>query len=175
MLNKFEVWRDGFKIMEFLNRQEADDWIEHTRTNYNKDSSFEVKEVELPLLYVPYNPHPQQKHVGDCVKRAFTRLMGEDYKTVSLLLNRHKKVTNSKTFNQDKNWRSFAESLGWSRETLKVVKGIPKTRVWEFVRANPQGKFLIKASRHVIAVEDGIIFDSFDSRNGIVHHYWRVV
>ena len=51
-------------------------------------------------MYKYLNVHPEGKLVGDCVKRAITVATGFPYESISLALNRYKKKTGAKTYNE---------------------------------------------------------------------------
>ena len=63
------------------------------------------------------NPHPQDKSVGDCVKRAICLASGKDYQEVKIELNRHKRMMQVRKrkrpivdFNDRRNWIPYIEN-----------------------------------------------------------------
>jgi hypothetical protein len=70
--------------------------------------------------------------------------------------------------------RPYLEELGWTwTPTMKIGAGCTV-----HLRADelPRGRLIVKCSRHLVAVIDGVIHDTFDcSRAGTrcVYGYWR--
>jgi hypothetical protein len=52
--------------------------------------------------------------------------------------------------------------LTW--QPFQAVKGEPRVTPWTFVQSRPQGPYILRVSKHVCAVLDGVIIDdhSFD-------------
>jgi len=71
------------------------------------------------------NPHPLGKDgLRDCVKRAITLATGNDYLEVQKELNRYKKVTGAKVYNDQINWQPYLErELGAIRHKFPATKG----------------------------------------------------
>lgn len=165
----FEVLRYGKKIAEFNQLEKAELWIGEKVFYGHEEESYEIVETELTEIFEHYNPHPQDKNVGDCVKRALTKVFELDYMKIQRELNRYKVTTGAKVFNENRNWMPFIEDKG-----AKRVSGFHRTRVWDFARQHPKGKFLVRVAKHVIAVVDGIIYDTWDSRNYSIGRVWEV-
>lgn len=138
--------------------------------NYNEylqEQDQYLRENEHLLVFT--NPHPNGKIVGDCVKRAITLSGGYDYKEVQLELNRYKKVTKAKVFNDRKNWVPYVEKvLGWEK-----LQGYTNMKVGEFAKANPKGTYLIKVRRHTTVVKDGKILDTWNCAYKAINRIWR--
>jgi hypothetical protein len=110
-------------------------------------------------LFVFDNPHPQGLLVADCVKRAITIATNSQYEQIALALNRHKKSTNAKTFNQSKNWINFIVQ-NYQAEKLT---GFQRLKLGEFAKQNPNGTYIVKVRRHCVAVVNGKIHDTWNS------------
>jgi len=126
--------------------------------------------IDNDFLFVFTNPHPQQKIVGDCVKRAITLCSGLDYKEVQLELNRYKTVTKAKYFNEDKNWTPYVEKvLKW-----KKLDGFRNMKVGEFAKKNPKGTYLISVRKHLTTVKDGKVLDTWNCSYKAIGKVWAV-
>lgn len=126
-------------------------------------------------MYEYLNLHPQGKRVGDCVKRAIAKAANMDYKEVSLGLNRHKKVTNAKTFNSDYNWLSYIEKiLGGKKMSFPAVKGQKRMNGERFCKAYPKGSYVLQMANHLTACVNGVIYDTWDCSEKCVYRAWKI-
>lgn len=114
-------------------------------------------------MYQYFNAHPQGKLVGDCVKRAITKATGMDYHEVQLELNRHKRITGAKTFNEDKNWKSYVENvLNGVKLSFPAKAGQPRMNGDRFCKAYPKGSYILNMAGHLSCCVDGVIYDTWD-------------
>lgn len=126
-------------------------------------------------MYEFYNPHPQGKLVKDCIKRAITKATGKDYNVVALELNRYKKVSGASKFNEWDNCIPFIEKeLSGQKMTFPAQKGQPRMNGEQFCRLFNEGTFLVKMAGHLACVQNGILFDSWDSSKKCVYAAWKI-
>ena len=112
---------------------------------------------------------------GDCVTRSIAIATGKTYQQVYDALNqfaeterigkRKRKRSNSRTGVFRKTYQSYLESLGWQwTSTLSIGSGCQVN-----LRASelPPGPLIVKVSRHLTAVIDGVLYDTYNcSRAG---------
>lgn len=112
---------------------------------------------------------------GDCVTRSIAIATGKPYQEVYDALNRlaqtervgkrKRKRSNSRTGVFRRTYQRYLESLGWRWiSTMKIGSGCQV-----HLRASelPPGPLVVKVSRHLTAVIDGVIYDTHDcSRAG---------
>ncbi len=112
---------------------------------------------------------------GDCVTRSIAIATGKTYQQIYDALNqfaeterigkRKRKRSNSRTGVFRKIYQSYLESLGWQRtSTMSIGSGCQV-----HLRASelPPGPLIVKVSRHLTAVIDGGLYDTYDcSRAG---------
>lgn len=120
--------------------------------------------------YVYYNPNPKGNLVGDCVIRSISKLTNQDWDTtyIDIILQGFamKDMPSSNAV-----WAAYLLENGYQR------KVIPNTcpdcyTVNDFANEHPQGKYLLAIGTHVVAVEDGNYYDSWDSGNEIPMFYF---
>ena len=115
--------------------------------------------------------------VGDCVTRAIAIATGKDYLEVRKELmdakknwmensrSRHAKRTKSSSVRNGTPkdvWRPYLESLGWERKTL-IKFGDPERK--ELTKESvPEGIAIVEVRKHIMAVIDHVVHDSWDSR-----------
>jgi hypothetical protein len=121
-------------------------------------------------IYQYHNPHPDNKDVGDCVKRAITICSGLEYQTVQKELNRYKKITNAKKFSENKNWLPYVEKvLKW-----KKLTGFNNLKVGEFAKTHPTGTYLISVRKHLTTVKDGKVLDTWNCSFKAINKIWQI-
>ena len=126
-------------------------------------------------MYQFLNVHPEGKLVPDCVKRAITLAAQMDYKEVQLELNRHKKLTGAKTFNEDKNWKSYVENvLNGTKMSFPAVKGMPRMNGERFCKAYPKGRYILNMAGHLSCCVDGVIYDTWDCREKCCYTAYKI-
>jgi hypothetical protein len=112
---------------------------------------------------------------GDCVTRSIAIATGKPYQEVYDALNllaqterrsrRKKRRSNSRTGVFRKTYQRYLESLGWQwTSTMSIGSGCQV-----HLRASelPRGPLVVKVSRHLTAVIDGVLHDTYNcSRDG---------
>lgn len=118
---------------------------------------------------------------GDCVVRAIAIVTGQSYRELYDAINalahteRVSKArrSSSRTGVRKPTTRRFMDSLGWAWvPTMQIGQG---TKVHLRSGELPLGRLVVKVSKHVCAVIDGVIHDTHDpSRDGTrcVYGYW---
>lgn len=122
-------------------------------------------------MYVNYNPNPARKLVGDCVIRAISKSLDKDwedtYLDIVMLGYRMHDMPSSNDV-----WGTYLLENGFRRYV--VPDTCPNCYTVEnFVQDNPDLKGILATGTHVIAVEGGNYYDTWDSGNEIPIYYWR--
>lgn len=125
-------------------------------------------------MYKYYNPHPEAKNVTDCVVRAITIAVEGDYLEVRRHLNRIKKELKETSYKNQKFMVKYAKLNGWNKISFPAVKGVPRLRGKDFVKQYPEGTYILKLARHVVAVVDGVYLDTWDSTEKMIYNAWEV-
>lgn len=69
-------------------------------------------------------------------------------------------------------WGAYLRRIGYRR--YMVPDTCPDCyTVGEFADEHPEGTFILALSGHVVCVQDGVIYDSWNSENEIVLYYWQ--
>lgn len=121
-------------------------------------------------MYVPYNPNPLHKRVGDCVARALTKALDQtwDETYVGLCL----QGFIDKDFpDANKVWGNYLVKKGFVRR--KIPDSYPPDYdVEDFSRDNPFGTYILAIDGHVVCIRDGKIFDSWYSGEEHPAYVW---
>lgn len=117
-----------------------------------------------------YNPNPAGKRVGDCTVRALTKATGQDWETVfvGLALNGYS-LGDMPSANHV--WGAYLRQHGFVRRIIPDECPDCYT-VADFCRDHPHGVYVLALSGHVVAVENGDAFDSWDSTSEVPIYYW---
>lgn len=125
---------------------------------------------------------------GDCVCRAICNATGKDYKEVYDSLSEYiKKKESSKRRKHEYSKTSSArngvpksitrsyitEVLKWKWHTCMIIGSGCKVHLSE--KELPKGALIVKCSKHLTCVKDGILYDTYDCsrENGrCVYGYW---
>ena len=122
-------------------------------------------------MYVFYNPNPSKKLVGDCVIRAVSKLTNKDWETIYLEICLQGFMMNDMP-SANYVWGAYLHENGYERNILPNTCPDCYT-VKDFCVDYPQGKYLLAIGNHVVAVENGNYYDSWDSGEEIPLYYWQ--
>lgn len=115
------------------------------------------------------------EHVGDCVCRSISIATDSDYKEIYDLINqlsknerkgkRKKKISNARSGVYKTTSHKILEDLGWTwHPTMTIGSGC---KVHLRREELPCGTLIVKLSKHLTCVKNGIIYDTYDcSREG---------
>lgn len=121
--------------------------------------------------FVRYNANPINKRVGDCTVRAISKALNQDWeKTYAETSLQGFMLCDMPSANHV--WGAYLKHKGFER------KIIPDTcpdcyTVADFCDDHPHGIYILALSGHVVAVEDGNYYDTWDSGDEIPIYYWQ--
>lgn len=122
-------------------------------------------------MFTEYNPNPCGRSVGDCAVRALSKALGQSWEQtyVGLCLDG---FCRGDLPNADSVWGPYLKSRGFTR------RFIPDTcpdyyTVADFAADHPEGTYILSMpGRHVLCVQDGQWYDSWNSGGEIPVYYW---
>lgn len=123
------------------------------------------------MMWVHYNPNPvRASAVGDCSVRAIAKALHLTWEQAYAKLAMQGYLMGD-VISSDLVWGSVLREAGFSREM------IPNTcpdcyTVEEFCKDHPEGVFVLKSDGHVATVEDGVLYDSWNSEMNTPIYYW---
>lgn len=121
-------------------------------------------------MYVYYNPNPLGKQVGDCVIRALTKVLHMTWDVVYEEVCREgKRMADMPSSNAV--WAAYLNRNGFTYVPLVNTCPFCYT-VKDFCEEHRRGEYLLAIGNHVVAVEDGNYYDSWDSGNEIPISFW---
>ena len=120
--------------------------------------------------FVFYNPNPDGKYVGDCVIRAISRLLRQDWNTTYYdICELGGDIHNMPS--ADDVWGEYLYRNGFRKHAILDTCPFCYT-VKDFCLDHPVGSFLLKTSGHVVAVVNGNYYDTSDSGNEVPIYFW---
>lgn len=121
--------------------------------------------------YVNYNPNPVRKLVGDCVIRAIAKATNKDWEDVYLDIMVQGFSMHDMPSSNDV-WGTYLANNGFRRYIIPDTCPDCYT-VNQFVMDNPYLTGILATGTHVIAVENGNYYDTWDSGFEVPIYYWR--
>ena len=117
-----------------------------------------------------FNPNPAGQKVGDCTVRAIVKATGKSWDEVYIGLCLQGLIMGDLP-SANSVWSAYLRQQGFARNV------IPNTcpdcyTVSEFAADHPRGVYVLALSSHVVCVEDGSYFDTWDSGSEIPLFYW---
>lgn len=121
--------------------------------------------------YVPYNPNPARKLVGDCVIRAISKVTNQDWEDTYLDV-AMKGLLLHDVPSSNEVWGSYLRDKGFKRYVIPDTCPDCYT-ISQFCIDNPKLTGILATGTHVVAIKDGDYFDSWDSGQETPIYYWR--
>lgn len=121
--------------------------------------------------FVSYNPNPMGAKVGDCVVRALSKALEQDWEQTYIDLCvegcLHCDMPSANAV-----WGAYLRRKGFEREI------IPNTcpecyTVENFCNDHPNGTYILALDGHVVSVVDGQYYDTWQSGREVPIYYWH--
>ena len=120
--------------------------------------------------WIYYNPNPDGNRVGDCVIRAMAAATGQDW-DATFTGNALQAFIIKDMPSSNAVWRAYLRSRGFKRAIIPDTCPDCYT-VNDFADEHPKGAFVLGTGSHAVAVVDGTVLDTWDSRNEIPIYYF---
>lgn len=121
-------------------------------------------------MLVHYNPNPVNASTTDCVIRALSKALNKSWDDVYWdLCEEGAKL--GVWGDRLPVWTKYLRENGFYR--YAIPNSCPHCYTIErFAEDNPKGRFVVATDSHVVAVIDGDVYDSWDSRNEVPAYYF---
>ncbi len=117
--------------------------------------------------WIEYNPNPKSRRVGDCAIRACCKATGRTWDEVFDALTQIAFDTADGCNSSNAVWGEYLRQNGFERHELDYPAD-----VYKFCCNFPHGTYILGLDGHVVTVVDGKYWDSWDSGEKNVIHYW---
>lgn len=122
-------------------------------------------------MYIPFNPNPAGKYVGDCVIRAIVKATNRNWgKVYQDVVNKGYRMKDMPSSNHV--WASYLKDSGFRRYIIPDMCPDCYT-VKDFCYDHPIGTYILGTGTHVICVVDGDYFDTWDSGDEVPIYYFE--
>jgi hypothetical protein len=117
------------------------------------------------------------KSNGDCMIRAVTIITNSEYGKVHKLMYNNGWRSSKRTV---KDWESQITNtlvdLGFSYERISFpgIKGEKRMTAKTLSKIDPEGKYIIRVSKHVSALDGGTLLDTWDCSDKCVYFVWKI-
>ena len=129
------------------------------------------------MAYVYLNLNPLNKHTGDCVVRALSFALNQPWDETYWQLCR-KGFMRAEMPSWNSTWWSLLQDKGYRRYV--IPDSCPDCyTVDDFCRDHPEGRYVLfipyssEQSGHVLAVEKGNVYDTWDSTHEVPLVFWK--
>ena len=121
--------------------------------------------------WTKYNPNPAGRSVGDCTVRALAKALGVDWETAYALTAEAGFLMGDMP-SSNSVWGAVLRQHGFTRSA------IPNTcpdcyTLDEFAKDHPDGTYVVGTGNHVATIQDGRIYDAWDSSEETPIFFWR--
>lgn len=120
--------------------------------------------------YIFYNPSPNGARIGDCVIRAICKALDQTWEHIYVALCVQGFAMHDLP-NADSVWGEYLRSQGFQRQIIPNVCPECYT-VKDFAMDHPKGTYVLGTGSHAVTVQDGDIYDSWNSSNEIPIFYY---
>lgn len=122
-------------------------------------------------MWRPYNPNPYGTRAGDCAVRAICKATEKPWEDVYMEL-----CLTGLRFGDwgsaNNVWGSYLHDLGYER--IALPSECPDCYTVEsFAEEHPRGTYILALSGHVVTMENGDWYDTWDSGQCTPLYYWR--
>lgn len=120
--------------------------------------------------FVFYNPNPECKRVGDCTVRAIAKATGKEWsKAYTAIALQGFTLGDMPSANHV--WGSYLKKIGFTR--CVIPDECPDCyTVADFAAEHPFGTYLLALQGHVVCVQNGNWYDTWDSGGEVPLYYW---
>jgi hypothetical protein len=122
------------------------------------------------MRYQYYNPNPVSKTAGDCVIRAICKATGKSWGQVYAELSVEGYAMGD-WGNSNAVWDSYLRRNGFKRYSVPDLCPECYT-IAQYAADNPAGIYILATGSHVVTVQDGVIYDTWDSSQQVPLYYY---
>lgn len=122
------------------------------------------------MSWTYYNPSPTGRNVGDCAIRAVAKALGTDWETAyALIASAGFQMGDMPSSNSV--WGAVLRQHGFYRSAIPNTCPDCYTAA-DFAKDHPTGTFVLGFGNHTATIQDGTLYDSWDSSNEIPQYVW---
>lgn len=120
--------------------------------------------------WIHFNPSPVGRNVGDCAVRAVAKALNTDWESAYALIALNGYLMADMP-SSNAVWGAVLRQNGFYRHAVPTTCPDCYT-VEDFAADHPEGVYVVGTGTHVVTVQDGKIYDSWDSSKEIPQYFW---
>lgn len=122
-------------------------------------------------MYSYYNANPYKIRVGDCVIRAISKALNQSWQDTYIDLTIQGYLMGD-LLSSNAVWGAYLKSKGFTRDI--VSNDCPECyTIEDFCNEHPKGTFIIGTGTHCVTVENGCVFDTWNSSGETPIYYYH--
>ena len=122
-------------------------------------------------MYSYYNANPYKIRVGDCVIRAISKALNQSWEDTYIDLTIQGYLMKD-LLSSNAVWGAYLKSKGFTRDIIS--NDCPECyTIEDFCDEHPKGTFIIGTGTHCVIVEDGCIFDTWNSSGETPIYFYK--
>lgn len=122
-------------------------------------------------MYSYYNANPYKIRVGDCVIRAISKALNQSWEDTYIDLTIQGYLMGD-LLSSNAVWDAYLKSKGFKRHI--VPNDCPECyTIEDFCNEHPKGIFVIGTGTHCVTIENGCVFDTWNSSGEIPIYYYH--
>lgn len=121
-------------------------------------------------MWICKNENPQNNRVGDCVIRAISTALNQDWQTTFIELSVQGLMMCDLT-SSNAVWGEYLKRKGYKKKP--IVNDCNCYTIEDFCKDYPQGTYILGTGTHAVAVIDGNYYDFWQSGNELPIYYFE--
>ena len=117
-----------------------------------------------------YNPNPKGKKTDDCAVRAIAKAFDVSWDTAKAYIDVYS-MEEAEVETSDLVWGKILSIHGFVMRALYCEKN--RCTLNDFCKKHQEGIYVLKLPGHVVCVDSGDFYDSWDSGQETVLYYWE--
>lgn len=123
-------------------------------------------------MFIEYNPNPRLINTGDCVIRAICKALDMEWEKVYMALT-VKGLEKAMWGDTNAVWEKYLKERGFEQHVIPDTCPDCYT-IADFADEHTIGTFIVATGSHVVAVQDGNYYDTWDSGNLVPSYYFEL-
>ena len=122
-------------------------------------------------MYSYYNANPYKIRVGDCVIRAISKALNQTWEDTYIDLTIQGYLMGD-LLSSNAVWGAYLKIKGFTRDIIS--NDCPECyTIEDFCKEYPKGTYVIGTGTHAVCVEDGCVFDTWNSSGETPIYYYH--
>lgn len=122
------------------------------------------------MAFIEYNPNPRGINTGDCVIRAICKALDMEWEKVYMDLT-VRGLQDAMWGDTNAVWEKYLKENGFVQQVLPSTCPDCYT-IADFAKEHPEGTYIVATGSHVVCVQDGSYYDTWDSGNQVPSYYF---